>query len=85
MSTMDSTAGMTLGSALERRRLEVRAGRMEQVLAALRRRESIYAKEGAVPPPLRAAIRDFGLELDAVRGQLRDRSCGARFRSLPQR
>jgi hypothetical protein len=60
-----------IGAELERRRLEDRAGRMEQVLAALRER-GVYrhAETGRTPAPLGAAIEDFSAELSRVRSKL---------------
>lgn len=60
----------TLGEDLARRRAEVRVLRLERVLSALRDREQVYEREGAVPPPLRAAIRDFSTELEQMRSEL---------------
>ncbi|MGB2696111.1 MAG: hypothetical protein WBD55_13120 [Dehalococcoidia bacterium] len=62
----------SLGSALERDRLERRAARVRQVIHALRERAS--AREGVTPRPLRAAIEDFGRELADLERQLRHRS-----------
>jgi uncharacterized membrane protein YccC len=59
----------SLGSQLERDRLEKRARRVRQVIDALRERAS--AREGGAPRPLRAAIEDFGRELADLERQLR--------------
>ncbi|HYF27895.1 MAG TPA: hypothetical protein VD931_19285 [Baekduia sp.] len=61
-----------LAETLERCRLEHRAGRVELVLAALRDRATWRATDGAVPEPLRAAIREFEDELRRLRGRLRE-------------
>lgn len=60
----------TLGEALARRRAEVRVLRLERVLSALRDRQKHYEDAGTVPPPLRAAIRDFSSELEHARAEL---------------
>jgi hypothetical protein len=62
----------TLGRDLERRRLEVRAHRLELVLRALRDRGDEATGE-RVPPGLEAAIHEFRTELGRVnarRGEL---------------
>ena len=59
----------SLGSQLERDRLEQRAARVKQVLTALRERAD--TRHGATPRPLRAAIEDFGRELADLERQLR--------------
>lgn len=59
----------TLGAELERRRLEVRIGRVEQAIAALRDRRRAYGEEH-VPKPLVAALRDFGIEAEEMRERL---------------
>lgn len=53
----------TIGERLQRRRLEVRALRIEQVLVALDERVHAHKAAGFVPPALARAIRDFRLEL----------------------
>jgi len=60
----------TLGGELERRRLEVRIGRVEHVITALRDRERFYDR-GEVPRALSAALRDFRVESDELRDRLR--------------
>lgn len=59
----------SLGSQLERDRLERRAVRVRQVIDALRERAS--AREGAAPRPLTMAIEDFGRELADLERRLR--------------
>lgn len=64
-------ATATLGCRLEYDRLEHRALRVRQVLAALRERAD--ARTDVAPPrPLRAAIEDFGRELAELERRLRD-------------
>jgi hypothetical protein len=50
------------------RRLELRAVRLERVVAALRSQAGQYGP--SAPPPLRRAIRDYQAELAAVRRRL---------------
>jgi hypothetical protein len=59
----------SLGSQLERDRLERRAVRVRQVIDALRERAS--AREGIAPRPLTMAIEDFGRELADLERRLR--------------
>jgi len=59
----------SLGSQLERDRLERRATRVRQVITALRERAA--AREDRVPRPLVAAIEDFGRELGSLEQRLR--------------
>ncbi|HEU4976155.1 MAG TPA: hypothetical protein VFT50_13755 [Baekduia sp.] len=61
----------TIGAALERRRLEHRARRVQRVLAALEDRVAARRGTGPVPGGLREAIRDFERELGRVRERLR--------------
>ena len=61
--------GRSLGSELERDRLEKRARRVRQVIDALRERAD--AREGGAPRPLTAAIEDFGRELADLERRLR--------------
>jgi len=57
----------SLATMLESRRLAVRARRIERVIDALRERERTRAEyRGAVPAPLRHAIRDFKRELEDI-------------------
>jgi hypothetical protein len=60
---------MTLGSTLERDRLEARAARLDRVIVALRARARAYDAT-AVPRPLRHSLTDFQRERDAVRERL---------------
>jgi len=67
-------ASRSLGSQLERDRLERRAARVRQVIHALRERAAARdagAGTAAVPRPLRAAIEDFGRELAELERRLR--------------
>jgi hypothetical protein len=64
-----SRGGRSLGSELERDRLEKRARRVRQVIDALRERAD--AREGGAPRPLTAAIEDFGRELADLERRLR--------------
>jgi len=59
----------SLGSQLERDRLEQRAVRVRKVIEALRERAS--ARPGGAPRPLTAAIEDFGRELSDLERRLR--------------
>jgi hypothetical protein len=62
----------SLRGELERRRIEHRARRVEQVLAALRARaRAREATGGPVPAPLWHAVRGFEAELETVRDRLR--------------
>lgn len=61
----------TLGSQLERDRLEQRAARVRQVIRALRDRAAARDTIGGAPRPLRAAIEDFGRELADLERRLR--------------
>jgi hypothetical protein len=60
--------GRSLGSDLERQRLERRVARVRQVIGALRERAETRP---VTPPPLAAAIRDFGQELGSLERRLR--------------
>jgi len=72
------TGARTLGTQLERDRLEQRAVRVRQVLHALRERADARDTAGGAPRPLRAAIEDFGRELAELERRLRhDGSAGA--------
>jgi hypothetical protein len=59
----------SLGSELERDRLERRAARVRLVIRALRERADARYY-GATPRPLRAAIEDFGRELAELERRL---------------
>lgn len=67
MPSIAAATDQTLGGALQRRRREVRAYRVEQVVAALEERVHIREATGFVPPALRLAIRDFQAELAELR------------------
>ncbi|MGD0198949.1 MAG: hypothetical protein ABSC56_13730 [Solirubrobacteraceae bacterium] len=60
----------TIGSELERWRLERRALRLEVVVALLGERVSRCAETESPPPTLERALRDFARELDGVRRRL---------------
>jgi hypothetical protein len=60
----------SLGSQLERDRLERRAARVREVIGALRDR--VDTRRGHAPRPLRAAIEDFGRELAHLERRLRE-------------
>lgn len=62
-------AAASLGTQLERDRLEQRAARVKLVISALRERAD--ARYGATPRPLQAAIEGFGRELADLERQLR--------------
>ena len=59
----------SLGTQLERDRLEQRAARVKQVIRALRERADV--RHGDPPRPLLAAIEGFGRELTDIERQLR--------------
>lgn len=59
-----------IGDELSRQRLELRARRLERVVAALRERERLRTRDGRVPSPLRSAMGAFARELSDVRRQL---------------
>jgi hypothetical protein len=61
----------SFGATLERRRLEFRARRLEQVVTALQHRELRHRHDGHVPVPLAHAIAGFSSEMAAVRHRLR--------------
>jgi hypothetical protein len=63
-------SGRSLGSQLERDRLERRAARVREVIGALRDR--VDTRQEHAPRPLRAAIEDFGRELAHLERRLRE-------------
>lgn len=67
---MTTAAAGTLGSELERVRLEHRAERIERVLDQMRTLAGRHAE--GVPAPLRNGIGDFSRELSGVRRRLRE-------------
>jgi hypothetical protein len=69
-TTARSTSARTLGRQLERDRLEQRAMRVRQVIHALRERADARDTAGGAPRPLRAAIEDFGRELNELERRL---------------
>jgi len=69
-STVAAASACSLDETLQRRRLEARAQRVEQVVAALEERVQVREAAGFVPAPLRLAIRDFRLQLVELRGRL---------------
>ncbi len=68
----------SIGSQLERDRLEQRAARVRQVIHALRERADARDTAGGAPRPLRAAIEDFGRELSELERRLRNQTPAAR-------
>ncbi len=60
----------TLGGALERQRLQVRARRLERVLAILHRRAATTDAAATERAGLHRAIHDFQQELEAVHERL---------------
>ncbi len=62
--------GASLGSELERHRLEQRVARVRKVIGALRERAD--AHDGSAPRPLAAALDDFGRELAQLERRLRE-------------
>jgi hypothetical protein len=62
--------GRSLGSELERHRLEQRVARVRKVIGALRERADAHA--GRTPRPLSAALEDFGRELAQLERRLRE-------------
>lgn len=71
MHTASQIPTRSLGSQLERDRLERRAARVRQVIHALRERAAARDTVGGAPRPLRAAIEDFGRELAELERRLR--------------
>lgn len=69
-STVAAAGARSLGETLQRRRLEARAQRVEQVVAALEERVQVREAAGFVPASLRLAICDFRLQLVELRGRL---------------
>jgi hypothetical protein len=67
MVSITSFPKVSLGSDLERRRLEQRARHLRLVIALLHERASTSARAGATPPGLQHAIADFSAELSQVR------------------
>jgi hypothetical protein len=73
MSATRSTSTHTLGTELERNRLEHRASRATVAIAALRRRASEHQREHGEPSThIRQAIADFEAQLAAMNARLRD-------------
>ena len=66
----DALPNDSLGSELERERLEHRARRLSLVVALLRERASSSSYGGTVPPGLQQAIANFSAELSRVRDRL---------------
>jgi uncharacterized protein YceH (UPF0502 family) len=62
----------SLGSQLERDRLEQRVARVRQVIGALRERLDAREAHTPAPRPLKAAIDDFGRELAHLERRLRE-------------
>jgi hypothetical protein len=63
----------TLGTELERDRLEHRVGRATVAIAVLRRIAGEHRRElGAPPRHLRHAIADFEAQIEAMNARLRD-------------
>jgi hypothetical protein len=62
----------SLGSQLERDRLEQRVTRVRQVIGALRERLEAREAHAPAPRPLKAAIDDFGRELAHLERRLRE-------------
>jgi hypothetical protein len=67
---MQPAAPPSLGSALERRRLEHRIRHVKRVLAALEDRTALRARENGIPPALTEAVRDFSAELGRLNQRL---------------
>jgi hypothetical protein len=69
--------GRSLRADLERDRNTLRRRRLEMVMAVLRERAAERERSGVgVPPPLRAAIADFGRELGALGRTRHTRTAG---------
>jgi chromosome segregation ATPase len=63
----------TLGTELERNRLESRVSRTTFAIAALRQRASEYRRElGSPPRQLRQVIADFEAQIEEMNARLRD-------------
>jgi hypothetical protein len=67
---MQPAAPPSLGSALERRRLEHRIRRVKRVLAALEDRTMLRPREDGIPPALTEAVRDFSADLRRLNRRL---------------
>src|SRR4051812_17917002 len=63
---------MTIGGELERRRLQVRALRLERMIALLRGRAAAVDASDVERSGLRRALGEFRAELDAIRAKLDD-------------
>lgn len=72
MSNTRSNSIPTLGSELERDRLEHRVERATIALATLRQRLSEHGRAGQPPRHLRQAIVDFEEQVAAMNARLRD-------------
>jgi hypothetical protein len=73
MSATRSTSIRTLGTELERNRLEHRASRVTVAIAALRQRAGEHQRELGEPSThIRQAIVDFEAQLAAMNARLRD-------------
>ncbi len=70
---MTTARRMTLGGELERRRLELRVGRVERLLAELRLRAAGHARGFGTPPRWMAyAIPRFEREVRTMRARMED-------------
>jgi hypothetical protein len=67
---MRPAAPPSLGSALERRRLEHRVRRAKLVLAALEDRTMLHSREDGIPPALTEAVREFSSDLGRLSRRL---------------
>jgi hypothetical protein len=71
LSPVDTDAQPSIGSELERARLEHRARRIERALLVLRDHRARVLVSGRAPSALDRAIAGFGEELGAVRASIR--------------
>lgn len=83
MQTVTPSSTSAFSHQPERDQIEQRAARVRQVLHALRERadardHAAGPRPGGAPPPLRAAIEDFGRELAELERRLRHDSPAGR-------
>jgi chromosome segregation ATPase len=73
MSVTPTAFTHTLGTDLERDRLERRVSRMTFAIASLRQRASEYRRELSSPPrQLRQIIADFEAQIEEINARLHD-------------
>lgn len=86
MSATPTTSTHTLGTELERERLERRVRRTTFAIAALRQRASEYRRElGSPPRQLRQVIADFEAQIEEINARLRGLAREPASTQVPQR